>query len=115
MTRIALQLLLALALILQGSVSAFGAVRSHAMHGPCCPQGSAASFDIGTQQVPGCPCPSKQHCSSDCYLMCAAGHAALPAHVLSAALMLANASPLVLDSRSLLPRSDAPPIRPPIV
>ena len=51
MKRIAVHLLLALALILQGSVAALGAVRSHTMHGPCCPD-SASATRSGAKPAP---------------------------------------------------------------
>jgi len=112
MKRLAFHLLLAIALILQGSVAAFGEGRSHTMHGPCCPD-AAATVDAGFDPS-DCPCPSKQHCTIDCQLMCAAGQAAIAAPTFSAARLSHAESPLIAGADSLRPRSDTPPIRPPI-
>jgi len=112
MKRIAFHLLLAAALILQGAAGAFVKTASEATHGPCCPQGA---IDGQTHHAK-CPCPQKQHCASDCQLMCAASggepiasQAFVPEFV---------ALPLMQQQRNVdvvLPRSASPPLRPPIV
>lgn len=111
MKRVLLQLLLAAALIVQGAAGAFGKPASEAMHGPCCPHGA-----VDAQSHPAkCPCPQKQHCAGDCQLMCAAGGVTLIAsqrfalqHVRACSLRPARGNDLAR------PRSDTPPIRPPI-
>jgi hypothetical protein len=111
MKRIFLHLLLATALILQGAAAAFAKDVSGTTHGPCCPHGTVD----GQTHHAKCPCPHKQHCTSDCQWMCAAGVGPLiasPAFVTQLA-RSSSARP-VRSGTFLLPRSDTPPIRPPI-
>jgi hypothetical protein len=111
MKRVFLQLVLAAALIVQGAAGAFGKTASESMHGPCCPQGAVD----GQTHHAKCPCPQKQHCASDCQLLCEAGSVTLIASQ-RFAIQHVPASSLrpVRDDDLARPRSDTPPIRPPI-
>jgi hypothetical protein len=114
MNRIVFRLLLSLALILQGSVAAFGAVRSHDMHGSCCPHAASSSSDADSSDQHGCPCPQKQPCASDCQLMCASAVAVAIEQFPQLEFMTARAAPLAYDTDSVPPRITSPPTRPPI-
>jgi hypothetical protein len=111
MKRIILHLLLATALIFQGIAGAFAEPAPQAMHGSCCPDGAQA----GQVHHAKCPCPEKQHCMSDCQLMCASGNLGLitPYQVAAGSVPSPSARPARADSL-VAPRSDTPPIRPPI-
>jgi len=111
MKRIILNLLLAAALIFQGIAGAFAEPAPQAMHGSCCPDGSQA----GQVHHAKCPCPETQRCLSDCQLMCESGNLGLIAPCLFAVRSVPSASAqLARADSSLAPRSDSPPIRPPI-
>jgi hypothetical protein len=112
MKRIAIHLLLSLALILQGAAGAFAATSSPATRASCCPHGMSQA-DMLTHHS-HCPCPQKQACASDCQLMCAAGAVLLAPPVFVAQSTPAIAAPMFQNGTSLPPRSDTPPIRPPI-
>ena len=111
MKRIIVHLLLAAALIVQGIAGAFAEPAPQAMHGTCCPAGAQA----GQLHHAKCPCPEKQRCLSDCQLMCVSGNLGLIApSLLAAGSVPLPAAPLAHADGLMAPRSDIPPIRPPI-
>src|ERR1700692_266280 len=111
MKRIVIHLLLALALILQGAAGTFGATSS-ATRASCCPHGMSYS-DMSVHHS-RCPCPQQQTCASDCQLMCAAGTVMLAPQVFVTQSIPAPAALVTPGGTRLRPRSDTPPIRPPI-
>jgi len=111
MKRVLLQLLLAAALIVQGAAGAFGKPAPEAMHGPCCPHGA----DSAQTHHAKCPCPQKQRCTSDCQLMCAAGGVtSIASQRFTLEHVPASPPRAARDNDLAQPRSDTPPIRPPI-
>jgi len=111
MKRIIVHLLLAAALIVQGIAGAFAEPAPQTMHGSCCP----AEAQAGQIHQAKCPCPEKQRCPSDCQLMCESGNLGLIAPVLFAAGSVPlPAAPLAHADGLVAPRTDTPPIRPPI-
>jgi hypothetical protein len=112
MKRIAFHLLLALALILQGATGAFAATSSPITRASCCPHGMSYA-DMAARHS-HCPCPQQQTCASDCHLMCAAGAVLLAPPAFVAQWAPAFTAAAIQGGTSLPPRSDTPPIRPPI-
>jgi len=105
MKRIALQLLLSVALIFQG-LSAFGAIFTHA---PCCDcDGQIAQTHC--QHGHGMPC--KSNCAQHCIGCTAAAFVAMPAFAVFATAVSADPAP---RARAVAhTRDNLPPTRPPI-
>jgi hypothetical protein len=110
MKRILARLVIALALIVQGTVAVASVVPVHTANRPCCPHHADASS--GTSHAE-CPCPIKQACAADCAVLCSAGDS-VNAPALNVAPIVAGNDSDDLQRPSLQPRSDTPPIRPPI-
>ena len=103
MLRTALKYLLALTLILQGSVGAFASPRQHCDH--------AASAGSTHHPSPHRPCCPQQVCVANCDLCGVAFLAPSALIVVSAVTQAIVRSELRVPERS---RIDSPPIRPPI-
>jgi len=106
MKRIALQLLLSLALIFQG-LSAFAAISTHAA---CCDDGGQVAH-AHCWHGHGTPC--KSNCAQHCVGCTATAFVATPAFAVIAPFVSADLLP---RARAATPtRDDLPPTRPPIV
>src|SRR6476659_5416110 len=103
MKRIALHLLLALALILQGAAGAFAATSPPVTRASCCPHGMSYA-DMAAHHS-HCPCPQKQICASDCQLMCAAAAVLLAPPAFVAQSAPAIAAPEIRSGTDLPARS----------
>jgi hypothetical protein len=110
MKRIALHLLLALALIFNGSL-AFGAGVQMAK---CCCHHAHVQAAVTSNHDTQCPCAPKQSCSTDCQMLCVAHvPAAAIAQFQVPQIALQNAQTIRIES-ALHSRGDSPPTRPPI-
>jgi hypothetical protein len=108
MQRIFLHIVFALALILQGSGAAFGALaHKHC----CCTEGVAALVAHDSQ----CPCHPHKACGGDCQMLCISGVAwTLPELAIALTHSKPDTSIFVFADAQFLPLGIAPPLRPPI-
>jgi hypothetical protein len=111
MKRILARLVIALALIVQGTMAVASVVPVHTADRPCCPHHADASSGKSHAE---CPCPNKQACAADCVLLCSAGDS-VNAPAFDIAPVVARKDSGDMQRALLRPRSDTPPIRPPIV
>src|SRR3954447_15685659 len=105
MKKIALHLLLCIALVCQGITGVFAATASEIVRGGCCPHWQLD----GTHHE--CPCPQKQHCTSDCQLLCASSSGLLiGAAAFVATPISGHAVQDSLRGTAVHARADSPPI-----
>ena len=116
MKKVLAQLLLSFALIVQGSVGAFGATLSMRGSAPCCPHVAAAQYAHSAAVKPECPGHPHSACNGHCVPACASCAAlALIAVPIAAIDALAVTLPqLAQPVTAPHLRAHAPPTRPPI-
>jgi hypothetical protein len=108
MQRIFLHIVFALALILQGSGAAFGALA----HKHCCCTQAAASLVTHDSQ---CPCHPHKACGGDCQMLCISNVAGtLPESAIAVTHSNLGTGIFVFSDAQLPPHGVAPLLRPPI-
>jgi len=108
MQRILLHIAFALALILQGSGAAFGALT----HKHCCCTDAAASLVAHESQ---CPCHPQKACGGDCQMLCIGSVAwTLPEPAIAVTHSNPGEGIFIFAGTQFALHGIAPPLRPPI-